>query len=90
MYVSLHNRSSYSFGSSVIPPAQLAAFAEFHGMPAVALTDLNGLYAAVPFQQACQKAGVKPIFGTELVVVDRQDAGPTQHRQDAGATLRGF
>jgi len=29
-------------------------------MPAVALTDTDGLYAAVPFYQAAKKAGVKP------------------------------
>ena len=36
-------------------------------MPAVALTDTNGLYAAVQFYKAAQKAGVKAIVG---VVVD--------------------
>ncbi len=35
-------------------------------MPAIALTDRNGLYAAIEFQQACTKAGVKPIIGAEL------------------------
>lgn len=65
-YVSLHNRSAYSFGSSLIRPEQLVSFAASHGMGAVALTDLNGLYAAVPFQQACHRAGIRPIFGAEL------------------------
>ena len=36
-------------------------------MPAVALTDTNGLYAAVPFYQAAKAAGIKPIVG---VVID--------------------
>ena len=35
-------------------------------MPAVALTDTNGLYAAVPFYQAARAAGVKPILGVQL------------------------
>ncbi len=35
-------------------------------MPAVALTDTNGLYAAVSFYQAAKKAGVKPIVGVAL------------------------
>ena len=68
MFVSLHNRSSYSFGSSLTRPEQLATFAAQHGTPAIALTDLNGLYAAVEFQKACQRAGLKPIFGAELVL----------------------
>ncbi len=37
-------------------------------MPAVALTDTNGLYAAVPFYQAAKKAGIKPIVGVTLDV----------------------
>ncbi len=68
MYVSLCNRSAYSFGSALTTPRQLVEFAAAHGMPAVALTDLNGLYAAVQFQQGCHAAGIKPIFGAELRV----------------------
>jgi DNA-directed DNA polymerase III PolC len=37
-------------------------------MPAVALTDTNGLYAAVPFYQAAQAAGIKPIIGVTIDV----------------------
>ncbi len=37
-------------------------------MPAVALTDTNGLYAAVPFYKAAQAAGIKPIVGVVLDV----------------------
>src|SRR5689334_16618528 len=66
MYVSLHNRSAYSFGSSLIHAEALPAWAQFHSMPAIALTDLNGLYAAVKFQQLCHARGVKPMFGIEL------------------------
>ncbi len=66
MYVSLHNRSAYSFGSSLIRPAELAEAAARHGMPAVALTDLHGLYAAVEFHEACRRAGVRPVFGAEM------------------------
>ena len=53
MYIALHNRSAYSFGSALTMPEQLVAFAAEHRMPAIALTNLNGLYAAVSFQQAC-------------------------------------
>ena len=70
MYVSLHNRSAYSFGTALTTPVQLAAFACEQRMPAIALTDLHGLYAAVEFQQECRAAGVKPIFGAEMVLTD--------------------
>ncbi len=36
------------------------------GMPALALTDTDGLFAVVPFQQACAEAGIKPVYGVEL------------------------
>ena len=36
------------------------------GMPAIALTDTDGLYAAVPFRRACRESGVRPIYGVEL------------------------
>ena len=66
MYVSLHNRSAYSFGSALTRPEELVLFAKQQGMPAIALTDLDGLYAAVPFQKLCQQTGIKSILGAEL------------------------
>jgi DNA polymerase III alpha subunit len=76
-FISLHNRSAYSFGSALTTPKQLVAFAAAQHMPAIALTDLNGLYAAVQFQQACHEAGVKPIFGAELSLCRESLLGTT-------------
>jgi len=70
MYVSLHNRSAYSFGSALTRVEELAAFAADQCSPAIALTDRAGLYGAVAFQTACAKAGVRPILGTELPLDD--------------------
>jgi DNA-directed DNA polymerase III PolC len=49
-------------------PEEIIAAAVEQKMPAVALTDSNGLYAAVPFYKAAQKAGIKPIVGVVLDV----------------------
>ncbi|MGH2677987.1 MAG: PHP domain-containing protein, partial [Actinomycetota bacterium] len=38
------------------------------GMPAVALTDRDGLYGAVRFTDACHQVGVKPILGAWLTL----------------------
>src|SRR3546814_2411219 len=38
------------------------------GFPAAALTDRNGLYAAMAFSDACMASGVQPIIGTMLGV----------------------
>jgi hypothetical protein len=47
--------------------SQVARAAEL-GMPALAVTDHEGLYGAVRFYQACKAAGIKPIIGVELTV----------------------
>lgn len=69
MFIHLHCHSHYSFLRGVGSPEELVAAAAAQQMPAVALTDTGGMYAAVPFYQAAQKAGVKPIVGTVLDTV---------------------
>src|SRR5664279_3402073 len=72
MFVHLHCHSHYSFLRGVNPPEEIIAAAVEQKMPAVALTDSNGMYAAVPFYQAAKAAKVKPIVG---VVVEVKAAG---------------
>ncbi len=68
MFIHLNCHSHYSFLRGVGSPEELVAAAAQQGMAAVALTDTNGMYAAVNFYQAAQKAGVKPIVGVTLDV----------------------
>lgn len=51
-----------------IEPKAIAKRAWQLGFPAAALTDRNGLYAAMAFSDAAQDAGVQPIIGTMLGV----------------------
>jgi len=67
-YVPLRNLSAYSLLEGAISPKQLAAQAKALGFPAAALTDRNGLYAAMAYSDAATKAGVQPIIGTTLAV----------------------
>src|SRR5580700_4866968 len=67
VFVHLHCHSHYSFLRGMAPPEEIITAAVAQKMPAVALTDTNGLYAAVPFYQAAKAAGVNPIVG---VVID--------------------
>ncbi len=71
MFVHLRCHSQYSFLRAVPAPEELVRAAAEQGMPAVALTDTDGLYAAVPFYQAAREAGVKPIVGAELEIETR-------------------
>jgi DNA polymerase-3 subunit alpha len=68
VFVHLHCHSHYSFLRGVAPPEEFIAAAVAQKMSAVALTDTNGLYAAVPFYQAAIAAGIKPIVGVTLDV----------------------
>src|SRR6266446_3180138 len=74
MFVHLHCHSHYSFLRGVNPPEEIIAAAVEQKMSAVALTDTNGMYAAVPFYQAARAAGVKPIVGVTLEV---ERSGPS-------------
>src|SRR5216683_3952691 len=68
VFVHLHCHSHYSFLRGVASPEEIVAAAVEQKMPAVALTDTNGLYAAVSFYQAAKKAGIQPIVGVTLDV----------------------
>lgn len=65
-YVPLHVRSVYSLGRGTAPVGALAAQAARYGHDALALTDRNNLYGAVPFTNACREHGVRPILGAEV------------------------
>jgi error-prone DNA polymerase len=67
-FVHLHVASGYSLRHGASHPRRLAALAAEHGMDALALTDRDGLYGAVKHAQACQQAGIRPVFGVDLAV----------------------
>ena len=67
-YVELHCHSNFSLLDGASHPEDLVKQAASLGMPALALTDHDGLYAAVRFYKACKEAGIKPIIGAELTL----------------------
>jgi DNA polymerase III alpha subunit len=69
-YVELHCHSNFSFLDGASHPEDLARQAARLGYGACALTDHSGLYGAVRFNQAAAEAGIKPIFGAEIVTTD--------------------
>src|SRR5437899_935346 len=85
MFVHLHCHSHYSFLRAVPSPAEIIAAAAEHAMPAVALTDTGGLYAAVPFYLAAREAGVKPIVGAVLEIETGNSCGEIPRPGRAGA-----
>src|SRR5438105_12896154 len=69
-YAELHCHSNYSFLEGASHPEELVARARDLEMPALAITDRNGLYGAVKFFGAAERAGIQPIIGTELTIDD--------------------
>jgi len=70
-YVSLHTHSEYSLLDALPSVDELAAWTAEHGMPAVALTDHGTCAGHYKFAQACERHGVRPIFGLEAYVAPR-------------------
>ncbi|ADO72232.1 error-prone DNA polymerase [Stigmatella aurantiaca] len=82
MYAELVCRSNFSFLRGASHPEELVATAARLGLPALALTDGDGLYGVVKAHLAAREHGLKLILGTELtltegppVVVYAMDAG---------------
>lgn len=67
-FTHLHTVSGFSLRYGASHPERLAERAAERGMDALALTDRDTLAGAVRFAKACAKAGVRPLFGTELAV----------------------
>src|SRR5438034_368087 len=70
MYTELHCHSAFSFLDGASLPEQLALTASQLGLSALALTDHNGLYGAMAFEQAAKQLGLQAITGAELTLLD--------------------
>ena len=68
MFVELHARSAFSFLQGASLPEELAAVCAELGMPAMAVTDLDGVYAAPRFHMAAKKLGLKAHIGAEVTL----------------------
>jgi error-prone DNA polymerase len=78
-FVHLDVRSNFSLKDGAFFPEELAVRAGELGMPAVALTDRDGLYGAARFVDQCSKVGVRPILGATLTIEGsrgRVEVGP--------------
>ena len=82
-FVPLHNHSDYSLldGASQLP--QMVERAVELGMPALALTDHGVMYGSIELLKLCGKAGIKPIIGNEMYVINGsiEDPQPKKERR---------
>src|SRR5262245_53718558 len=72
-FVHLRLHTEYSLVDSVVRIDDLVQDAAKKGMPAVAVTDQNNLFAMVKFYKAALGAGVKPLIGVDLFVRETGD-----------------
>ncbi len=75
-FVHLHVHTEYSLEDGIIRIPELMQQLRALGMSAVALTDVNNLFALVKFYQSAIKYGVKPIIGLEAQVAGLSSKEP--------------
>ncbi len=69
-FVHLHVHTEYSMLDSTVRIPELMQACADNGMPAVALTDQNNLFGLVKFYRKAVAAGVKPIIGLDLRILN--------------------
>jgi DNA polymerase-3 subunit alpha len=72
-FVHLHVHTEYSLVDSTVRIPALMQYCADDGMPAVALTDQNNLFAMVKFYKKAIAAGIKPIIGVDVRIVNDDD-----------------
>jgi len=73
-FVHLHLHSEYSLADSTIRIGELVKRCAKLGQPAVAITDIDNLFAAVKFYKAAEGAGLKPIIGADVGLADGNES----------------
>jgi DNA polymerase III subunit alpha len=67
-FIHLRLHTEYSLSDSVVRVPELVAAVAAAGMPAVAVTDQNNLFAMVKFYREALRCGLKPLVGVDLLV----------------------
>ncbi|MEY8463546.1 DNA polymerase III subunit alpha [Streptococcus merionis] len=68
MFVPLDTKTVYSFMDSVIGIETYVAKGKAMGYQVLGMMDVDNLYGAYHFLEACQRAGIRPILGVEMTL----------------------
>ncbi len=75
-FVPLRIFSAYTMLDGAMEPKAIGKYAKNLGFPAIAISDRNGLYGVMAFEDGCRATGVQPILGTLISVArEKQQAG---------------
>ena len=85
-FIHLRTHSEHSLLEGAVHAAKLPKLAAEMGMPAVALTDTNAMFAALEFSVKATDAGVQPIIGCQITLDVHGLRGPVVAlaKNDAG------
>ncbi len=75
-YAELHCHSHFSFLDGASAPDDLVSRAVELGLAGLAITDHQGLYGAVRFSVAAEAAGLHPVIGVEIELIDAAAPDP--------------
>jgi len=70
VYIPLWNKTNYSFLQGASHPEELLDQAETLGLPALAVTDRDGVYGVVRAHVKARELGIKLLVGAEVTVED--------------------
>jgi len=69
-YIELHARSAFSFLRGACIPEEYITIAAAHKSPAMALTDVDGVYGSPRFHASANKVGMQAHIGAEITAAD--------------------
>jgi error-prone DNA polymerase len=88
-YAELHSHSNFSFLHGASTVEDMTARAAELGLAGLAVTDHDGLYGVVRFATAAGAAGVRPVIGIEIELVDAAAPDPAGIVVPARRSVRG-
>ncbi|MFF9349778.1 DNA polymerase III subunit alpha [Streptomyces sp. NPDC014734] len=87
-FTHLRTVSGFSPRYGASHPERLARRAAERGMDSLALTDRDTLAGTVRFARACERAGVRPVFGVDLAVGAAAGSGAAEDTREGGRAHR--
>ncbi|MCI0583016.1 MAG: PHP domain-containing protein, partial [Chloroflexi bacterium] len=75
-FAELHCHSNFSFLDGASPVEDLVERAVELGLTGLAITDHQGLYGVVRFAAAAEEAGLRPVIGVEIELLDAASPDP--------------
>jgi DNA polymerase-3 subunit alpha len=77
-FIHLRTHSEHSLLEGAVPVKKLVELCQTAGMPAIAVTDTNNLFAALEFSVLAKDAGLQPIVGCQIALA--HDPAPPGER----------